>query len=169
MEWLYILLIGFWIWNSYKKAKKKMLAGQSAQSQDKRETQRVSSRSQFEEVLASLHTPEQYASKNIVIEEDSDDHFRYQSEDFQFEEDDQEFAAERPTESHFRSGHGLHSNVHDFSKFGSLPEKRTIGFSFAQEMVKHPYLKDLTAEHLRKYLVFSEILGKPKALQRRRP
>jgi hypothetical protein len=182
MEWIYFVIIFFYILNAISKATKKKQQEEQKMAAIKQMNRRVEARpvprqqpTKFEEAAEAFTDVPLGDVMQYITEKMSARSFQERQETTEFDvtsrvepaetEETGMIAREHSTASHFHSAEALRSNVHDFSKLATAPRFAAPTFAFAQKQ-KTPIKLSLHGADLRKYFIISEILGKPKALRK---
>lgn len=180
MEWIYFVIIFFYILSALSKAARK-----KQQEAEKAEAAKQMNRHvQARPVEAQPAAPSRFEkAAEAFTDLPLGDVMRFiaeRTEQRKTEEVDYDLTArfepvaenetggdrEHTTVSHFRSAEGMRSSVHDRSSLATAPAIVMPTFAFAKRHVAKRRLT-LAPGDLKKYFVASEILGKPKALRRR--
>lgn len=190
MEWIYFVIIFFYILNAIHKATKKKQQEEQKVAAIKQMNRRVEARpvpppepkpvrSDFE------HAAEAFSDIPLGdVMRFIDDKMKARQtrqEESSFHTVDYDAAAEYEPAvplaspvtdrehsgiSTFHSAEAMHSDLHDRSRFSSSPQFASATFDFGKKRRERIDFK-LRGAELRKYVIVSEILGKPKALRKK--
>lgn len=187
MEWIYFVIIFFYIVSAINKATKKREEAKQKLETMRKLNKRVEARPVPVEPVPQARSSFQEAAE-AVSDLPLGDVMRFLESKFsataqqqtrsietvdydltaRFEpsqaKEDAVIEREHSSASHFHTAEGLRSSLHDRSSMATAPQFASATFSFAAEK-QRPTLRIKGAD-LRKYYIISEILGKPKALRK---
>ena len=190
MEWIYFVIIFFYIVNAISKATKKKQQEEQQKAAIKQMNRRVEARpvpppepkpvrTNFE-TAAEAFTDVPLADVMRFID-DKMNARKVQEEEASYETVDYDLSTpfepatqpeapvidrEHGSTSSFHVAEGMRSDLHSMSKFATAPQFASAKFDFGHKRRQRLDLK-LRGADLRKYVIVSEILGKPKALRKK--
>jgi hypothetical protein len=182
MEWIYFVVIFFYILSALSKAAKKKQAEAQKIESVKQLNRRVEARpvppqvvrSGFEDAAEALtdlplgdvmrFVNEKMNARKAPETESVDYDMTARFEPLATKEDPT-IAREHSTTSHFHTAEGMRSSVHDMSSLATAPQFASATFAFAAKR-KERHAFSFKGAELRKYVIVSEILAKPKALRK---
>jgi hypothetical protein len=183
MEWIYFVIIFFYILSAISKAAKKKQAEAQKALAVKQMNRRVEARpvpsepvrSGFEEAAEAI-TDLPLGDVMRFVNEKMNARKAQETESIDYDlvakfepatvRDDAVAIREHSTTSHFHTAEGMRSSVHDMSSLATAPQFASATFSFAAKR-KAQHAFSLKGVELRKYVIVSEILAKPKALRKK--
>lgn len=190
MEWIYFVIIFFYILNAIRKATKKKQQEEQKVAAIKQINRRVEARpvpppepkpvrSSFEHAAEAMtdmpladvmrFIDDKMKERQARVEEAPYEAVDYdQTSIFEPVEPDEAPVSDREhgSRSGFHSAEGMHSDLHDRSRFSTSPQFASATFDFGKKRRERIDFK-LRGAELRKYVIVSEILGKPKALRKK--
>jgi hypothetical protein len=184
MEWIYFVIIFFYILSALSKAAKKKQAEAQKAVAAKQVNRRVEAHSAQPETTRSTFETAAEALTDLPLR----DVMRFVDEKMNARKTAQEtietidydltsrfepsvskedvvIDREHSTASHFHTAEGIRSSVHDMSKLATAPQFASATFTFGTKR-KERHVLNLRGADLQKYIIVSEILAKPKALRK---
>lgn len=182
MEWIYFVIIFFYILSALSKATKKKQEEAKRVEAIKQMNRRVEARPvpppapkrrpAFEEAAEAftdlpLGDVMRFVTERMEKREVEETDYDLTSQFEPVRKEEAVIAREHTTESHFHEASGIRTSVHDLSSLATAPRINAPKFAFASRR-KPKALQLLAPADMRKYVIASEILGKPRALRRGR-